>query len=53
MRHIFIVCATEKSGPEILEILQRRLHNDKATELQEAAEQQRQIMRIRLERWLS
>lgn len=51
--HIFIVCATEKSGPEILEILQRRLHNDKATELQEAAEQQRQIMRIRLERWLS
>jgi 2-oxo-4-hydroxy-4-carboxy-5-ureidoimidazoline decarboxylase len=51
--HIFIVCATGKSGPEILEILQRRLHNDKATELREAAEQQRQIMRIRLERWLS
>jgi 2-oxo-4-hydroxy-4-carboxy-5-ureidoimidazoline decarboxylase len=50
---IFIVCATGKSGPEILEILQRRLHNDKATELREAAEQQRQIMRIRLERWLS
>ncbi len=44
----FIVCATGKSGPEILEILQRRLHNDKATELQEAAEQQRQITHIRL-----
>jgi 2-oxo-4-hydroxy-4-carboxy-5-ureidoimidazoline decarboxylase len=51
--HIFIVCATGKSGLEILEILRRRLHNDKATELQEAAEQQRQIMRIRIEKWLS
>jgi 2-oxo-4-hydroxy-4-carboxy-5-ureidoimidazoline decarboxylase len=51
--HIFIVCATGKSGPEILEILRRRLHNDKATELHEAAEQQRQIMHIRLTQWLS
>jgi 2-oxo-4-hydroxy-4-carboxy-5-ureidoimidazoline decarboxylase len=51
--HIFIVCATGKSGPEILEILRRRLHNDKAAELHEAAEQQRQIMHIRLTRWLS
>lgn len=49
----FIVCATGKSGREILEILRRRLHNDQATELQEAAEQQRQITRIRLEKWLS
>jgi|ERR1700730_1523822 len=51
--HIFIVCATGKSGPEILEILQRRLQNDKETELHEAAEQQRQITQIRLEKWLS
>jgi 2-oxo-4-hydroxy-4-carboxy-5-ureidoimidazoline decarboxylase len=51
--HIFIVCATGKSGPEILEILRRRLHNDKATELHEAAEQQRQIMHIRLTKWLA
>jgi 2-oxo-4-hydroxy-4-carboxy-5-ureidoimidazoline decarboxylase len=51
--HIFIVCATGKSGPEILEILRRRLHNDKETELHEAAEQQRQIMHIRLTKWLS
>ena len=42
---IFIVCATGKSAPEILEILQRRLQNDAATELREAAEQQRQITR--------
>ena len=51
--HIFIVCATGKSGPEILEILRRRLQNDKQTELHEAAEQQRQITQIRLKRWLS
>ena len=51
--HIFIVCASGKSGPEILEILRLRLENDKRRELQEAAEQQRQITQIRLKRWLS
>ena len=50
---IFIVCATGKSGPEILEILRRRLQNDDTAELQEAAEQQRQIMHIRLRKWLT
>ena len=50
--HIFIVCATGKSGVEILEILRRRLENDKETELREAAEQQRQITQIRLKKWL-
>jgi OHCU decarboxylase len=49
---IFIVCATDKSAPEILQILQRRLNNDEATELREAAEQQRQITEIRLRKWL-
>ena len=50
---IFIVCASGKSGPEILEILRRRLQNDNDTELHEAAEQQRQIAHIRLRKWLS
>ena len=50
--HIFIVCATGKSAPEILEIVQRRLKNDAETELNEAAEQQRQIAEIRLRKWL-
>jgi 2-oxo-4-hydroxy-4-carboxy-5-ureidoimidazoline decarboxylase len=50
---IFIVCASGKSGAEMLEILRRRLHNDAATELLEAAEQQRQITRLRLERWMA
>lgn len=50
---IFVVCAANKSASEILEILQRRLHNDDATELKETAEQQRQIAHIRLKKWLS
>ena len=50
---IFIVCATGKSGREILEMLKRRLNNDDAAELQEAAEEQRQIAQVRLKKWLS
>lgn len=49
----FIVCATGKSAPEILQILQRRLRNDDATELREAAEQQRQIANLRVKKWLA
>jgi 2-oxo-4-hydroxy-4-carboxy-5-ureidoimidazoline decarboxylase len=50
---IFIVCATGKSASEILEILRRRLQNDPATELRQAAEEQRQIMHIRIRKWLA
>jgi 2-oxo-4-hydroxy-4-carboxy-5-ureidoimidazoline decarboxylase len=50
---IFIVCATGKSASELLEILRRRLHNDEAAELQQAAEEQRQIMHIRLNKWIA
>jgi 2-oxo-4-hydroxy-4-carboxy-5-ureidoimidazoline decarboxylase len=49
---IFIVCATGKSAAEILQIMQRRMQNDRQSELHEAAEQQRQITHIRLRRWL-
>ncbi len=48
----FIVCATDKSAPEILEMLRRRLNNDPGTELHEGGEQQRQIMQIRLRKWI-
>jgi OHCU decarboxylase len=48
----YIVCATGKSVTEMLAILNRRLASDRATELIEAAEQQRQIMQIRLGKWL-
>jgi 2-oxo-4-hydroxy-4-carboxy-5-ureidoimidazoline decarboxylase len=50
---IFIICATGKSAEEILTILQHRLLNDPATELREAAEQQRQITQLRLRKWLA
>jgi 2-oxo-4-hydroxy-4-carboxy-5-ureidoimidazoline decarboxylase len=49
---IFIVCASGKSGSEILQILRHRLQNDDRTEMREAAEQQRQISQIRLGKWL-
>jgi 2-oxo-4-hydroxy-4-carboxy-5-ureidoimidazoline decarboxylase len=49
---IFIVCATGKTALEILTILEARMKNDSATELREAAEQQRQITQLRLHRWL-
>jgi 2-oxo-4-hydroxy-4-carboxy-5-ureidoimidazoline decarboxylase len=52
-RRIFIVCANGKSAPEILENLRQRLQNDETTELHEAAEQQRQITRLRLRKWLN
>jgi OHCU decarboxylase len=48
----YIVCATGKSAEEMLAILERRLVSDRATELHEAAEQQRQIIQIRLGKWL-
>ena len=49
---IFIVCAAGKSAADLLKILRRRLLNDPRTELYEAAEQQRQIIQIRLRKWL-
>jgi 2-oxo-4-hydroxy-4-carboxy-5-ureidoimidazoline decarboxylase len=48
----YIVCATGKTADEMLWILKQRLANDRATELREAAEQQRQITQIRLGKWL-
>jgi 2-oxo-4-hydroxy-4-carboxy-5-ureidoimidazoline decarboxylase len=49
---IYIVCATGKSAEEMLAILKRRLQNEDAAELREAAEQQRQITQLRLRKWL-
>ncbi len=52
-RRSFIICATAKPAAEILDSLRRRLRNDDSTELHEAAEQQRQIARLRLKKWLA
>lgn len=50
--HIYIVCATGKSAPEMLAIARARLANDPETELRVAAEEQRKITRIRLTKLL-
>ena len=51
--YIFIVCATGKSGGEMLRLLQQRLKNDARTELQIAASEQRKITQLRLEKMLN
>ena len=48
--HIFIVCATGKSAEEMRALARQRLQNDPATELGIAAEEQRKITRLRLEK---
>jgi OHCU decarboxylase len=48
----YIVCATGRSAEEMLLDLHRRLRNTDRAELQEAVEQQRQITRLRLRKWL-
>jgi OHCU decarboxylase len=51
--YIFIVCATGKTASEMLAILERRLHNDATAELAIAAEEQRRITHLRLEKLLA
>ena len=51
--HIFLVCATGRTAEDILASLRERLHNDPDTELRVAAEEQRKITRLRLEKMLS
>lgn len=51
--YIFIVCATGKTAEEMLALLEARIHNDAATELQIAAAEQMKITRLRLEKLLS
>jgi len=49
---IFLLCATGRSAAEMLAILRTRVQNDAASELREAAEQQRLITQLRLRKWL-
>ncbi len=50
---IFIVCATGKSGAEMLEICRARLGNDRDNEIAIAAGEQEKITEIRLRKLLS
>jgi allantoicase len=51
--HVFLICATGKSSDEILAALRQRLRSDAEAELLLAAEEQRKITRLRLERLLA
>lgn len=50
---VFLVCASGKTAEEMLAILQSRIGNDPAQEIQIAAAEQAKITRIRLEKLLS
>ena len=49
---IFIVCATGKSAQEMLDLLESRLPNSRAEELENAAREQAKITELRLEKLL-
>ena len=49
---IYLVCATGKSARELLDLCRARLGNDADAELSVAAEEQRKITRLRLEKLL-
>lgn len=48
--HVFLICAAGRSADELLAALRERLDNDPATELAVAAEEQRKITRLRLDK---
>lgn len=48
--HVYLVCASGRSGRELLEILRSRLDNDAATEMRIVADELRKIARLRLAR---
>ena len=49
---IFIVCATGRSADEMLDLLRARVPNEREYELANAAEEQRKIFHLRLEKLL-
>jgi OHCU decarboxylase len=51
--YVFLICATGKTSEEILQSMQQRMSNDPETELRVAAEEQRKITRLRLEKLLN
>ncbi|MGZ8853452.1 MAG: allantoicase [Thermoanaerobaculia bacterium] len=48
--HIYLVCATGRSAEDLLANLRERMKNDPATEARVAAEEQRKITALRLEK---
>ena len=50
--YVFLICATGKTSEEILQAMHHRLSNIPETEMRVAAEEQRKITRLRLEKLL-
>ena len=50
--HIYIICATGKTADQMLSILKERLQHDADKELRVAAEEQRRITHLRLQKLL-
>jgi 2-oxo-4-hydroxy-4-carboxy-5-ureidoimidazoline decarboxylase len=50
--YIYIVCAAGKTPEEMLELARKRLRHSSAAEIRVAAEEQRKITRLRLEKLL-
>ncbi|HZT77717.1 MAG TPA: 2-oxo-4-hydroxy-4-carboxy-5-ureidoimidazoline decarboxylase [Vicinamibacterales bacterium] len=51
--YIFIVCATGKSADEMLSLLERRLTHDPRDEIRVAADEQRKITQLRLQKLIA
>jgi allantoicase len=50
---IYIVCASGKSAPLLLQLLEERLRSSKKAEMENAAREQSKITRLRMENWLA
>jgi allantoicase len=51
--HVFLICAAGKTSEQILKALQERLAHEPEVELRVAAEEQKEITRLRLEKLLN
>ena len=49
---VFLICASGRSGAEMLGELERRLESSRPQEIRTAAEEQAKILQLRIGRWL-
>ncbi len=51
--HVFLIAAAGRTADEVLAELRRRMDNEPAAEIKEAADEHRKINRLRLQRMLA
>ena len=51
--HVFLISASGRTAADVLDALRQRMLNDPVTEVHVAAEEQRKITRLRLEKLLA